>query len=101
MGAPAISEGEFIELYEALGPREMERRTGIAITNICQRRQRIERKTGIEIKAPNEPAASGREKIPVPQGSHRIELSVKDGHVIVFSDAHYWPPHVTLMHRAL
>jgi hypothetical protein len=35
------------------------------------------------------------------QSAARIHIKAKDGHVIVFSDAHYWPGDPTTAHRAL
>jgi len=102
MPASKLSEDEFVELFSRLGPCELARRTGLPPQAVYQRRQRIERIRGIELKSPNPKTGwGGSEKIPAPQGKHRIEVAIKDGHVIVFSDAHYWPPYVTLMHRAL
>lgn len=103
MPSPLMSDGEFVELFRKFGPREMARRTGLKPQNIYQRRQRIERRTGVEIIPPQSRVGmGGTEKIPAPQGDQRIELSIKDGLVIVFSDAHYWPSeNKPLMHRAL
>ena len=99
-GTPVISDQEFIELYNAKGPRHIVRVTGLARRNVQQRRQRLARRLGVEIKSPNGDGY-GTPRIPGPQGKHRIELNIKDGHVVVFSDAHYWPGQKTLMHRAL
>lgn len=101
MPAPKFDEREFAELYRTLGPREMQRRTGLPLQSISQRRQRIERRTGVEITAPRPQSGDGSVKVPVPQGSARIELDIREGTVLVASDAHYWPGEETLMHRAL
>ena len=100
MPAARYSEGEFVELFRTLGPRRMARQTGLPIQAIMQRRQRIEQTRGVELTGPNV-QVGGYAKVPAPLGSARIELDVREGTVLVASDAHYWPGEETLMHRAL
>lgn len=103
MSAAQLSEREFIELYNELGPRELERRTGQSQANICHRAQRL-RKKGHTLVGPNGPAKSGRNPhwpvIPPPKASD-IELELTEGFAVVASDLHLWPDEYTLMLRAL
>ena len=56
----------------------------------------IEKRLNIEIKSPNfRPRPEKRKEYP-----HRIELEIPDGHVLIGSDAHYWPGPPNIMHRA-
>lgn len=99
MPAARCSDEEFVELYRTLGVHETARKLGVAERNVLQRRQRIERRTGVEVLGPKRSHLHVR--VPAPQGSARIELDVREGIVLVASDAHYWPGEETLMHRAL
>ena len=100
MPAPKCStELKFIELYETLGPRETARKLGLPKQNVTIRASRL-RKLGLKLEGPRGPARNGT-TIPAPAGSSRLELEVRNGMVIVASDAHYWPGETSLMHRAL
>ena len=66
-------------------PREIFRRVG----------KDIEQKRGVSISAPDNRSVRPNE---YPQ---RVAIEVRNGIVIVFSDAHYWPGPPSLMHRAL
>jgi hypothetical protein len=90
------SEAEFIELYELYGPEEMGRKLDLEPSQIGNRRRYLERKLKRQIIGPR-PA---RQRLPMPQGKHRLTLDVPDGEVLVGSDFHYWPGETTLMHRA-
>lgn len=98
MPPPKVSEAEFIETVKAIGPGKAAKKWGINWTNVNQRRKRLETKLGITIEGPR---GSKKTRIPPPQASHRHELSIQNGTVIIASDAHYWPGETTLMHRAL
>lgn len=90
-----ITDQDFIDLWKRLGsPAEVAEATGIAVRSVYQRRRNIEARMGIEL---NSDMKSGekRENIEhnrvVSKVGHRNLLEIKDGHVIVFSDAHIWP----------
>jgi hypothetical protein len=72
-------------------------------SNVQQRRQRIERTRGITINSPHiaPNGERGAQRLPAPHAAHRVALDVRDGCVVVASDAHYWPGEVSLLHRAL
>jgi hypothetical protein len=100
MPVAKCTEEEFIELYTLHGQRETGRLLDVAEAMIGQRRRAIERRRGIEIKHEGAGESRGTPRVPVPQGKHRLQLSVPDGEVLVGSDFHYWPGEATLMHRA-
>ena len=93
---PTVSEGEFVEMFEAVGATEMSHKLGVSERNIYARRTSIESKLGISIKAP------GRKNYPLKKTVHgaRIEIDIENGVVLVGSDAHYWPGEVSTAHRA-
>jgi Calcineurin-like phosphoesterase len=103
MTAAKLGRDEFIELYRTIGPSQIAKRYLLDLTGVKQRRQRIERKLGIEILPPDVGRSRGRgsQRTPVPSASHRIELDVQTGCVVVASDMHLWPGEVSLMFRAL
>jgi hypothetical protein len=107
--APAITEEEFIAAWKACpSPIALAKRLGLNERSIQQRRQRIERKTGVPMPSMiyngvqrdrggiENPAMQALYQSPT-----RLHQVVPDGTVIVFSDAHYWPGIVSTAHRAL
>lgn len=96
-----IPENEFIELYRKYGPKHLVRLLKSDDGTIGQRRRAIERRLGVEIRGPREKNSGGMERIPVPQGEPTVELNIKDGHIVVASDCHYWPGRTPLMHKAV
>lgn len=99
MGVPAnTSENEFIELFTTIGPAEMAKQGLGNMRTILARRRTLEHKHKRPINPPN------RTSRPVTNAyiehPHRIELTVKDGVVLVGSDAHYWPGDNSPAHRA-
>lgn len=100
MPVAKISKAEFIRMYEELGPNEMARRLGLALSNIHARRASIERTIGRTLVGPNGTSAKGAIPRPIVNHEHRALVEVWDGRVIIGSDAHYWPGVVTTAHRA-
>ena len=64
------------------------------------RRQRYENATGTTIQGP--PASFTGRGFSFSQGQYpyRLEGTIEDGHILVGSDAHYWPHRVSTAHRA-
>jgi hypothetical protein len=84
-----IPEGDFINLFETLGPRKLARKLGYAhIRAVFRRREEIERRLGIKIIAPKDTKALLRNDAENPV---RLHLKVTDGEIIIGSDAHFWP----------
>jgi hypothetical protein len=97
MAQAKMTRAEFIEAFEQYGGRDMARRTGVSIRAIMSRRERIEKEIGRQLTSPHKRPNSTRFAIEHP---HRQYLEVKDGVVLIGSDAHYWPNIITTAHRA-
>lgn len=97
MAKPELSDGEFIRLFEQYGAAEMARRLGKPQRGIFARRTSIEGRIKRQLTSPTNHHRATRHNISHPG---RINLEVKDGIVLVGSDAHYWPGPASLMHRA-
>ena len=90
------SDQEFIELFESIGGQALADKSGVSVRGVMKRRANLERAVGRQITAP-EGNFRTRFSIEHPQ---RVPLSIDNGHVLVGSDAHYWPNTVTTAHRA-
>lgn len=90
------SESEFIDLVQKHGVAKTARLLCTGERNVHARRRSLEKLRGIVIKvnAPNSPTIHLREH------PARLTETLKDGVVLVGSDAHYWPNIVTTAHRA-
>jgi len=107
MPSPAMPEAEFVELWHACGgaAAEVSRRTGLTVREILRRRRRIEQRLGVALglsadtKRPDMAlryaALSPREHKP------RLHAEIRNGTVLVFSDAHFWPGIRSAAFRAL
>ena len=83
-------------MVRELGPSETAKRLNLAERNVYDRRVRLERKYKIAIEVPQ-----GRLDVPRPEEyPQRVFLKVKDGVVLIGSDAHYWPGIVSTAHKA-
>lgn len=83
-----LPDGDFVNLFEALGAKQMSERLNVSERSIYRRRENLEKKLGRQITAPSQDGRSTRFQV---QHPHRIELDVKTGVVLVGSDAHFWP----------
>jgi len=84
-------------MFEKHGAKKMARMTGQKVRGIFGRRERLERKLRRQIKTGRENNFKTRDGI---EHSARIPLEIKDGYVLIGSDAHYWPGIITTAHRA-
>jgi hypothetical protein len=98
MPAPRCTDGEFIKLFQHLGsPSLVAKKLGMSERAVFSRRRAIEARIGKPLASWNSLNKAYRD-----DANHgRYHISVDDGHVIVFSDAHYWPGIITTAHRAL
>lgn len=92
-----LSDREFVQAWIELGPARMSRQYGIVERALQNRRRRLENR-GIVFHAP-----SDRPEVRVVVATYpwQADLSIRNGTVIIASDAHYWPGNPSLMHRAL
>lgn len=105
MGAPKVSDADFVAAWRQAGgsPKLTADLTGLSQGAVYKRRARMAKD---RIVLPTVPMDGRRganvewlgANVHIPQ---RLELNVREGVVIVFSDAHYWPDKVTVAHRAL
>src|SRR5688572_20209349 len=91
------SDGDFIRLFETEGPKKLAARLGIGVRKVYSRRETLERLYSRQIRAP----------YGVPNPTRRAEdhaavlkYPVRDGVVLIGSDAHTWPGKPTTAMRA-
>lgn len=95
---PKCTDEEFIALW-----RKLQSVSAVAHVLLCSergasaRRRRIEARYGIHLPVSDPRAAYNTAEV---KQRAIVSLSVKDGTVIVFSDAHVWPGPMTTMMRA-
>jgi hypothetical protein len=94
MAVKKCSDEEFLRLFTSLGAGETAKILGIDIRNVFARRSRLEKTHGTVINNPNSKFET------VSAYPKRYPLKVKNGSVLIGSDAHYWPGIVTTAHRA-
>ena len=89
----------FIEMIEAVGIQETMRKLGYSTPRaVYKRRERLEAKIGRQIKSPNCPDVSTR--LADHDHPRAIKRRVRDGVVLIGSDAHYWPGIISTAHAA-
>jgi hypothetical protein len=97
MPAPTCTDEEFIELFKEIGsPQRIAEKIGVTVRNVYQRRNRVEKKYGINLMS-----FDSKTNITNVIHEQKIYTELKDGIVVVFSDAHYWPGPATVAHKAL
>lgn len=106
MPAPVLSEQEFINLWRDLkSVAEMSRLTGLSERALYARRNRIEAKTGALLAAscPDKAVKHDPNVAKLITTSRRDvnRLELSNGVVLVGSDAHYSPGHISVAHKAL
>jgi hypothetical protein len=95
---PDTAAADFAATFEAYGPTETAIRLGCSVRAVHDRRRRAEAVLGRDIISPTLAGGHLRAEAEHPQRHH---LTVEDGVVLVFSDAHYWPGRISTAHRAL
>lgn len=97
MPATKTPEPEFIRLLNEHGPTKAAELLGLSVRGVNLRRNRIEKRRGIQIVVPVYNRLPTRYETNHPG---RIGLTVDDGVVLVGSDCHYWPGPASACHRA-
>lgn len=102
MGAPKVSDEEFIDIWKAYGSAiEVSRHLGQTIRGVHDRRRRLERRNGIVLLGTNSKSPDSK------LGNIEFEfpdwqtLEIKNGLLVVFSDSHLVPGVKSTAHRAL
>jgi len=91
-----VSDADFLALFRKHGPTKTAARLGVTKRAVLLRRVTLEGKYRCQITPPEHPKNT-RHNIEHP---YRLTETVKDGIVLVGSDAHYWPGPSTTAHRA-
>jgi hypothetical protein len=96
-----VSEAEFIRIWRELqSPSAVAKEIGIALRVAQDRRTRIEKKHGIILPVRDHRAQYNTAYIP-DHHKARVTLDLKNGQMVVFSDAHYFPGEASTAHRGL
>lgn len=104
MGAsqkPRVSDEDFIAAWKRFGnPTEVAQHFGMTIRAVFQRRKNLEQK-GNDLPTFN---SLGKRvettQTVIPENRRIVTHQVKDGHVFIASDCHYWPGESTVAHQA-
>lgn len=94
MTKAACSDEEFIDLFRKVGAQALADHLKLNVRNVYSRRATLEKKYGTQIKGPNDTTRTGIEH------PARQSLTIKNGTVLIGSDAHYWPGEISTAHRA-
>ena len=98
MVAAACTDEQFIELFKEIGsPQKISERLGVTVRNVYDRRNRLEKKYGIDLLSFNAKQFSMTNVV----HEQKAYVELADGIIVVFSDAHYWPGPATVAHKAL
>ena len=98
MAAPRVSEKEFIDLFKQHGAAKVAVMLGLPVRSVHTRRKSIEERRGILISAPH--SRNSRPDVKLEKPLWRQTFDVETGHVLIGSDAHYWPGIKSTAHRA-
>lgn len=90
-----VPDADFIRLFETIGPVETARRLNVSKRNVFSRRKTIEAMLGRTLDAPGP-----TRHLPSVHHPHRIQLDIRNGTVLIGSDAHIWPGAPSLAMRA-
>lgn len=95
---PKCPDGDFIRLFESVGPHETSRRLKLTAAAIFARRERLEGKLGRQITAPVQNGGNrSRHNV---EHAARLHFDCLNGIVLIGSDAHIWPGPKTAAMRA-
>ena len=91
----ACSEDEFIHLLAAHGATSTAKKLDITVRSVYRRKKRIEERDGLKLLTADGRLPIAKEE---PLDHVRRQLTIKDGIVMIGSDAHYWPGEVSTAH---
>lgn len=96
-----LSDDEWFDAWERAkqSPSKMAEQTGLSHRQIFARRRSLEIRYQRNLKTVGHPSlVMDRPRAFAPP---RLEITIKDGMIAVFSDAHFWPGEPTAAHQAL
>ena len=92
-----ISDEDLIKLWQSTqSATAVAAKTGLAVRAVYGRRERLEKKHGIQLKAAHVNSPTFR----IPAHSPRVDCDMENGVIVVGSDAHYWPGVISTAHTA-
>lgn len=95
-----LTDEEFMEIWDSVsGAAEFAQVTGYKERSIHRRRQKIQEKHGLELNV-GKLSPDQIQEIKANRKA-RIRKEIKNGTVVVFGDAHYWPQLISTAHLAL
>jgi hypothetical protein len=97
MAEKSCSDVDFIRLLETVGPIQAARRLKVDQRSLFKRRRYLEVRLGRNIRVRDASRSPTRALEDYP--ARRLE-GVKDGLILIGSDAHYWPGIVSTAHQA-
>jgi hypothetical protein len=101
MPAARVPDAEFIELWRThKSAHKLSKILDVAPNMVYQRRRAIEQRYHIRLEAAGPQGEIYKHLSPVEHAA-KLQLKVRDGTVIVFSDAHFWPHVRTTAFKAL
>jgi hypothetical protein len=97
---PELSDTQFIQVWNELrSPVAISKAIGVSPRSIYNRRRTLEKKYNISLSITG--GHAGRFHSVGGQYSNRLNLGIRNGTVMVFSDAHFWPGLRTTAFRGL
>lgn len=101
MPVARCTDAEFVELWRThQSGRRVAEALGLKVREVLARRRRIEERKKVTLKADAPQAEYYKHLHPVEHNA-RKHAEIRDGSVLVFSDAHFWPGVRTTAFRAL
>lgn len=92
MGAPKVSDAEFVELWRThKSANKLSLMLNVGERNVHARRRRLEAKLGIRLEAEDGRAKHWTHLQTADKHAKRLDLGILNGTIIAFSDAHFWP----------
>ena len=101
MPSPRCTDAEFVELWRThKSARTVAEALKMGLRDVHARRRRVEQRLNVRLEADSPQAEHYKHLHPVEHNARR-HVEVRDGVVLVFSDAHFWPGVRTTAFRAL
>lgn len=98
MAQSPVTEAEFIAAFRRFGsPREVAKFLNVTERRVYERRSYIEKRSGIALATAGERNQRG-DSMFVPETNEDLHIPLKDGQIVIGSDAHYWPEEITTAH---
>lgn len=103
MAERKVSDEELIKLLQETGsPSAVSKITGLSMRQVYSRRDVIEKKHQVQLPSfAAQQHSITRNGVVIPENRRQIDYELRDGVVVCFSDAHYWPGEPTVAHLAL